>query len=254
MWIEAILTRDDLERVMGELCPLRISLGRGGKVVLAEPRDLALLAGVGVRMAITLELHWPVLGVQIPVSVRTAVLEVRPEISKETGDNLAFKLHLDEVDIAIFPEFVDRGIVDLVNKELEAKHVELSWSFIQTLSHVFELPAALASARAVDVRATWGSVKLTSEALVLAVSFEVRIEPRGETRVLPPGPIARIAREGVKRKALETGLRSLLRRSPASLFLLGGAALLASIGVSAFVMYLRRPRGIVRTWSERLGT
>jgi hypothetical protein len=254
MWIEAILTRDDLDRVMGSLCPLKISLGQGGNLLLSEPRDLELVADIGLRMAVTLEVHWPVLGIQIPVSVRTAVLDVRPEISGETGGNLAFKLHLDEVDIAILPEFVDRGIVDLVNKELEAKHVELSWSFIQTLSHVFELPEALASARAVDLRAAWGRVKITSEALVLAVSFEVSIEPRDSSRVSPPRPLARVpAAEGAKRAPLEPSRRqNLWRRSPATLLLLGGAAVLASIGVSALVMLLRRPRGIVQTWAERL--
>jgi hypothetical protein len=71
----------------------------------------------------------------------------------------------------ISPSSIGRNIVDRVNKALEEKHVELSWGFIETLSHVFELPDAMASARAIDLHAQWGSLKITSEALVLATSL-----------------------------------------------------------------------------------
>jgi hypothetical protein len=256
MWIEAIVTRDDLHRVIGECCPLRISLGGGGSLLLSDPRDLVLEAGVGMRLAVTVEIHWPVLGIQLPVSVRTAVLEVMPAISEKTGGSLSFKLHLDEVDVSVLPEFVDRGIVDLVNKELEAKHVELSWSFLKTLSHVFELPDALVSARAVDVRASWGSVKITSEALVLAVSFDVRIQPRGSEPGPSTAPLARVAPAlEEKRTALEPGtLRHLWRRSATGLALISGAVLFTGIALTAFVMSLRRPGRSLQVLSERLGT
>jgi len=76
-------------------------------------------------------------------------LEVRPQIlKKQKGEALTFKLHVDDVDLSMLPEFVDRGVVDIVNAELDAKHVELAWSFTKTLSHVFALPDALASAGA----------------------------------------------------------------------------------------------------------
>ena len=40
------------------------------------------------------------------------------------------------------PSFLDERVTDLVNKELEAKRAELSWSFGKTLRHVFALPAS----------------------------------------------------------------------------------------------------------------
>jgi hypothetical protein len=135
-------------------------------------------------MTITTEIHWPVLGIQIPVSIRSATLEVRPQIvENEGGDTLTFKIHLDAVDIAILPALVDRRIVDLVNKELVAKHVELAWSFTRTLSHLFALPEALSSVGALDLCAASGCVKITGEAIALAVSFQAPVEPR---RVGPP--------------------------------------------------------------------
>jgi len=239
MWVEAILAKSDLEKTTGDLCPLKINLGEDGHVVLSDPRGLELVPEVGLRMTITVELHWPILGIQIPVSVRGATLEVKPEILKKTGaDHLAFKLHLDDVDISILPAFLDRGIVDRINKELEAKHVELSWNFIDALSHVFDLPEALASARAIDLRAGWGSVKITGEAVVLAVSFDAGVVPYDGTSRRAPAPLARIPvlPEAGRRSMQRESIRSLWRRSPANFSLVVGAALLMGIGISALVL------------------
>jgi len=228
MWAEAIFSKDDLEEVTGQLFPLRICIGEGGNVLLTDRRDLALLPDVGLRMTITAEIHWPVLGVHVPVSVRSATLEIRPEIvERPGGDTLTFKLHLDDVDVSILPDLVDRGIVDLVNRELEAKHVELSWGFTRTLSYVFGLPEALASAGALDLRARSGRVKITSEALAIAVLFEARVEPRGVPRPRvsePPLPIP-----------IPSSPRGLLGRSPTALAVLGGFAMVAGAVLMALV-------------------
>ena len=224
------------EELMGQLFPLRINIGKDGNVLLTDRRDLALLPGVGLRMTITAEIHWPVLGVHIPVSVRSATLEIRPEIVENPGgDTLTFKLHLDDVDVSMLPDLVDRGIVDLVNKELEAKHVELAWGFTRTLSHVFELPEALASAGALDLRAASGRVKITSEALAIAVLFHARVEPRGEApspRVSEPAP-------PIPLPSSPRGVRTLLGRSPAGLAVLGGLAMAAGAGLHALVSWGR---------------
>ncbi len=244
MWAEAILTKEDLEEVTGQLFPLRITLGNDGNVLLSDRRDLALLPGVGLRMTISAEIHWPVLGVHVPVSVRSATLEVRPEIvASPAGDTLAFKLHLDDIDVSMLPGLVDRGIVDLVNRELEAKHVELSWKFTDTLSHIFDLPEALASAGALDLRAATGRVKVTSEALALAVLFHAGVEPRGAIRPAPvdepPLPIPQ--------PPPARGIRSLLARSPAAL---GVLALVASAGLVALMSRGRRRRTLVEQLRE----
>jgi hypothetical protein len=237
MWVEAIVAKEDLAKVIGELCPLRITIGGDGSVLLSDPREVALLEGIGLQMTVTAEIHWPVLGVQIPVSIRAATLEVKPEIL-ETPErsSLTFRLKLDNVDIAILPALIDRGIVDLVNKELAAKHVELAWGFIDTLSHVFDLPEALASVRALDLRATGGRVKVTPEALALAVLFEARVEARTALPALAPVPPARRALPPPE----PPRLRDLLRESPGTLAAMCGVALLAGMGLFALVSGSRR--------------
>jgi hypothetical protein len=244
MWVEAIVAKEDLAKVMDDLCPLRINIGEGGNVLLSDPRDVILVDGAGLQMTITVQIHWPVLGVQIPVSIRAATLEVNPEIL-ETADraNLTFKLHLDNVDIAIFPALIDRGIVDLVNKELAAKHVELAWGFMDTLSHCFDLPDALASARALDLRATNGRVKVTGKALALAVLFEARVEPRTSTTP----PVSTLAAVPLPPRAgppppppRPPSLRAMLRGSPGSLAAVFGVAFLSGMGLFALVSASRR--------------
>jgi hypothetical protein len=254
MWVEAILAKDDLDKALSDFCPLRIHLGEDGSILVSDPRSLELVPDVGLRMSVTVEVHWPVLGVQIPVSVRAAALEVKPEILKTPeGDSLTFKLRLDDIDISIFPSIIDRGVVDLVNKELEAKHVELSWNFIETLSHVFDLPAALASAAAIDLRAGWGSVRITSEALVLAISFEARVVPREVARDLAPAALSRTAprSEAEPRPIAPKGMRGLWHKSPMSCALGIGGALLAGAGVSALVLSRRRPPTLLDSLRER---
>jgi hypothetical protein len=203
-------------------------------VLLTDRRDLALVADVGLRMTITAEIHWPVLGVHVPVSIRAATLEIRPEIvDKPEGPSLAFKLRLDEVDVAAFPAAVDRGIVGIVNRELEAKHVELAWGFTKTLSHSFELPEALASAGPLDLCAVSGRVKVTSEAIALAVLFRARVEPRGAKPAASPDAGDAFPRAAEPRRRLGS--------SPAALGAVGALAVVLGAGLHAvFSRGLRR--------------
>jgi hypothetical protein len=256
MWVEAILAKSDLDKAIGEFCPLKIKLGEDGNIRISDPRGLELVPDVGLRMSVTIEVHWPIWGIQIPVSVRSMTLEVKPEILKaHEGDQLTFKLRLDDVDISILPEFIDRTIVDRVNKELEARHVELSWNFIETLSHVFELPDALVSARAIGLRAGWGSVKITSEAIVLAISFEASVTARSLAPPLSPIPVSRALAlpDSRRRPIAPESIRRLWRRSPLRFALVVGGALLAGAGMSALVLGRRRPRSFFEPLHDLFG-
>jgi hypothetical protein len=245
MWVEAILGRADLEKVLNDFCPLRIALSDGGSVLISDPREVALIADVGLRMSVTVELHWPILGIMLPVSVRCATLDLKPEVLKvEGGDQLTFKFRLDDLDVSAFPAFVDRGLVGLVNKELESKHVDLSWGFTKTLSHTFDLPLVLASARAIDLRAAWGEVRITKEALVFAVSFHTSVEPRGASPAVQTSSLVPVKPSAKTPRRPDVGKLTSGRWSPRAgpALWAGGAAILAGIGVSALVYSRRRPK------------
>jgi hypothetical protein len=79
-------------------------------------------------------------------------------------------------------------VTDLVNRELAAKHVELSWNYAATLSHAFELPPSLQSHDQLALEVVDARVKATGDALGLAIRFVARARRRSATsrRESPP--------------------------------------------------------------------
>jgi hypothetical protein len=176
VWLEAILSIEDLTAFVGQIAPLTISLADQGHLEITDPREISLVAGVGLRLACKARLRWPVLGIDVPISLNALTLLLRPEIAKSTtGDSLLFKLEVEHADFAGLPTMIDTRITDKVNQTLIAKHVELVWNFTESLSHAFRLPASLQPLHAVALNVAWGQVRVTHEALVLAISFQAKV-------------------------------------------------------------------------------
>jgi hypothetical protein len=176
MWLEAILTREDLQEVVEKFAPLKILLGDGGSLLLVGPCEVSLIPDEGIAVKCDAILHWPVLGFDVPFSMRGLLLQILPSVeARSDGAALIFRLRIDHTGVAMLPSFFDQGVTARVNQELERKHVEFSWKFVETLSHVFKLPPAIASASALSLRATAGRVKATETALGLAVNFEASV-------------------------------------------------------------------------------
>ena len=213
MWLEAILTREDLQAVVERFAPLTILLGESGSLLLVAPTDLSLMPDKGIALRCDATLHWPVLGFDVPVSMHGLLLHILPLVEERPeGPTLVFRLQIDHTGVAMLPSFFDHGVTAKIDQELEQKHVELAWKFVDTLSHVFKLPPSLASASGFALRATAGRVKATEVALGLAVEFEASVQPRGvagEGRG-EPGMVARRARaerreSGATRRGQRTG-------------------------------------------------
>jgi hypothetical protein len=181
MWLEAILTREDLAGIVEKFSPLEILLGDSGSLLLMGPCEVSLTPDEGVGVKCDATLHWPVLGFDVPVSMHGLLVHVLPSVEERAGGStLVFRLHIDHAGVAMLPSFFDHGVTARVNRELEEKHVELAWNFANTLSHVFKLPPSLASAAALSLKATAGRVKATEMALGLAADFTVSVQARGE--------------------------------------------------------------------------
>jgi hypothetical protein len=188
MWIEAIIPAEDLRRTLAELAPLEIRLGDdGGELSLEAPREMTLVADQGVRIVCTAHLHWPVLGVSVPVTMTTLIVLLRPVIEAHEGvDSLVFKLEIEHADLAMVPSIIDDRITSLVNEELAKRHVELSWRYAETLDHIFRLPDILEPAESLSLTVTSALVKITTEALGLAISLRSDIHRGGEATVAAP--------------------------------------------------------------------
>src|SRR6187399_1927040 len=188
MWVEAILSKDDLATVLTELCPLSIALGGGSDpahyIKFMNPGNVSLVADRGLRLTCEAEICWPVLGVEVPVHVESLTLMLGLTLESALGEEaLLFKPALEDIDLAWVPNHFEGKITERLNQQLSQKHIEFSWRFFQTLSHVFELPTLLRPVNALELSVAWGKVRLTEEALVLAVSYHTRIRRDGEPRL-----------------------------------------------------------------------
>jgi hypothetical protein len=240
MWLEAILTKEDLEKIVGQFSPLTVLLGENGSLLLASPCEVSLIPGEGIGVVCDATIHWPVLGIDLPVELRSLTLRILPVVQEEVGRRLVFRLQIDHTGVVLLPSMIDHRVTARVNEELEKKHVELSWNFLETLSHVFELPDALVSSGAISLRATDGRVKATEGALGFAVRFETTVLPRTEAVAVPMPTTT----DGVHPLPRAPRARSLSTNSTeARAFVFGSAVgALTFMTLGAFARFARRRR------------
>jgi hypothetical protein len=210
MWLEAIVSKEDLVAFLPSVLPLKFDLSDGGDVFLHDPSEIALVAASGLRFVCKAKLHYPVLGINVPITVSSVSALIRPHIVKADGaprtsgvsgaepltarlverearsaprtsgvsgaepltEKLVFGLELEHADFAGLPELLDTAITHKITSALRERPLELSWSFLSTLSHTFKLPPSLAPLVAIGLHAKWGEVRVTEEALVLAVAVQ----------------------------------------------------------------------------------
>lgn len=199
MWVEAIVSLEDVQALAAELLPVRVQLGAADAdhyLYLSAAREVALVEGRGLRVVCDAQIRWPVLGMDIPISVDSLTVILEPTIPDES-DQLFIGVQLEHADVAWVPSLLDKTIVSAINEALKQKNAELAWSFAPTLSREFALPEMLQPVRALGLQAGWGKVRITSEAMVLVVSFQAhaigangRQRPptqRPSTALTPPG-------------------------------------------------------------------
>ncbi len=206
MWVEAILSRDDLTRLLGQALPLTVRLGDEAdhhSLALFEPEAVTLVADRGVVVVCKARVHWPLLGIDVPIVVSSMTVELRPEIGRTDGhDALFFRAQLLEADLSGIPSMIDRHITRAINARLEESRDALTWDFSTTLAHAFPLPSLLEPLDRFALDVAWGKVRVTDEAVVLALSFHSKVARRGDEEVLAPTPRAVPAALPPRRRAM----------------------------------------------------
>jgi hypothetical protein len=194
MWVEAILSKENVVALVGDFLPLSIHLGEnpddGHYLELFEPRDVSLVESQGLRMSCRARVRWPILGIDLPVTVESVTLLLCPSIPEPSQDELIFKLTIEAIDLAWAPSVIDDRITEKINDELAKKHALLSWRFGETLSHVFQMPQFLPPLEAVALDVAWGQVRVASDAMVIAISFHSRVlrDKSETTKLAGPRP------------------------------------------------------------------
>jgi hypothetical protein len=189
MWLEAILTREDLLDAFCKLSPLEIRFGQSGTLNLSAPTAVAMNPGKSVAIVCDAALHVPVLGVNIPVHMHGLTIELLVSVRDAPGNEgqeeecghgqvLQLGLRIDHAGVAHLPNLLDEGVTKIVNAELAKNHVAFAWNFHDTLTRSFAAPAALATIAKLGLRVTGGRVRVTEDALGFAVGFDREVEKR----------------------------------------------------------------------------
>jgi hypothetical protein len=183
MQLEAILSAENVADLVGQFVPLELELGEAGKgerfVTIDEVSDVTLVPNAGVRVKCSAHLRWPLLGLHLPVHAKSLDVLLRPSIGARGGSqSLIFALTIEHVDIAWSPTLVDESLTERVNRELAEHHVELSWNFTKTLSHVFRLPKAMLTAGTLGLEVIEGQIHVTHESLRMSVLFHAKVGRR----------------------------------------------------------------------------
>jgi hypothetical protein len=176
MWIEAILTPRDCADFIGSMTPLMVNIDGPDRVLfVARPKRIEIVPNKGLRLTTAGHVSWMVAGLRVPVTVRIASLLLTPSIESRRGlDTLCFRARVEQLDFKILPDFVDSTLVHRVNDALAKLDEVMVWRFSERLDYHYTLPKRVESADAIDIHVRWGRVKITHEALVLALSFDVR--------------------------------------------------------------------------------
>jgi hypothetical protein len=178
VWVEAVLLAEDLDGIVVQFLPVTIALG-AGQLHLSDPAPCVLVPDLGMRVVCKAKVHWPVLGIEVPVTAHSLEVLLRPEIATRNGaDILVFKLEIENVDLAGVPKVFDHGITERINHALREEEVELSWDFASTLTHSFALPASISPCESLDLGVVAGRVRIRADGIGLAVMFTAAVNRR----------------------------------------------------------------------------
>ncbi len=160
-------------------------MGSDHHLRILNPKDVVLVEDRGLRLTCEAEILWPVLGIEVPIRVESLTLMLGLELSPTLGEEVIVLVpELEDIDVSWIPHLFDRQVKEKINHELGKQRAALSWRFFQTLSHFFALPELLDPVRGLDVQVAWGKLRVSEDAVVLAVSFHTKVARAGETQSL----------------------------------------------------------------------
>jgi hypothetical protein len=176
VWLEGILSREDLLSIIAGLAPVTIQLGEpsaeGQAVHITEVAGVSLVGGEGLRVTCRAWIELPSLGVTGRISIDPLTLMLKPSISRtSTGPALIFTPEVEHADVLRLPGAIDE-VTETINRALSERHIGLSWRFAQELDDAVSRPSILGPLAPLNAHVSGGRVWVTEEALVVAISFQ----------------------------------------------------------------------------------
>jgi hypothetical protein len=181
MRITLYLEETALRQLIGDLLPVTILLdeerGLDGRWIRIDPvQQLDFGIDDGIRLVTSGQLRWIVGFVPVTLTVQRLALMLRPLVVGGGADSrVLFRPLLETADIRNVPDLLDRGIVDLVNRSLEARSHRWAWDVGRMLALRFVVADGLVplEAAAVGVEAAW--LRVSSDAIELTISLTAHI-------------------------------------------------------------------------------
>jgi hypothetical protein len=176
MWLQAIITADDLMHALAELTPTRIRLDDDDPdraFELDPPTEVRFRANEGAVVRTSARLRWDVIGIKLPVTLRSVQVLLIPSIECDAQGNdlLVLQARIEEVDLTALPGFLDSALKDRINAALERPSSFVRWRFIRTLDFHFHLPQSVQPERDLHLAARWGATRVSEQGFVMAASF-----------------------------------------------------------------------------------
>ncbi|MET0594038.1 MAG: hypothetical protein ABW133_15165 [Polyangiaceae bacterium] len=197
MWLDAIVTASDLQQIVDQLTPATVPLGERGHLYFDAPAEVSLVEGRGLRVRCHATVKYPVLGIDVALTIRSMTLMVLPSIESRDGERvIVLSPEVETIDLALLPDIGDVELRAFLNRELLAKRVELPWNYQTTLSHRVPLPEWFRESSTFDICADGATVKVTNESLGLAIGFTAAVTPFDPNATVTSRPSSRPVANG----------------------------------------------------------
>ena len=185
MWLEAIISQEDLVQVLGEFLPVKILLdekkeeekdekkNEPDRSILLHPASkVELVPNEGIRVTCPAEITWSIAGMSPTVKLDELSVLIRPQVvEKNKGSVLEFGLEVEEADFHSLPGFIDNTIAKAVNGALATK--KPAWNFTETLTRTVGLGKLFDPVEGLKIEVSWGKTKIGAEVLGLVLSFKI---------------------------------------------------------------------------------
>lgn len=190
MHIKAHLEEATVKTLLGELLPVTIVLdeaeGDSRWMRIDPARSVDFVAGQGLRLDVSGQLHWKTAGVPVLLTIHSAQLLIRPALVDDAqGPRLVFRPSLEQMDLKSVPGFLDSGIAAIVNKRLDAEGDKLAWRFGRDLANRFPLRKELLEIEAFTLAAGPATVEVLDDALEFTVSLVMGFARAGGGTTIP---------------------------------------------------------------------
>lgn len=172
MWVQLVVTEDDLRTFLHSVMPARIELGRDEDVdrwiEIGAPEFVSVTEAKGLTLRAPAKLRWNVAGINVPIAFRTVEVTLDLSIDSPEGQVLRFRPQIVDADFVGLPAIIEKSLIKLVNASLAKAHLE--WNFVETLQFSPQMSPKLQPPTVVDIRARFGELRKTDGAITLAVS------------------------------------------------------------------------------------